>query len=125
MSAAHLLVWAVRAHFDPAGAGPFGHKIVQELAGHGVDVSHISFTDQANTALAFVESLEGGRKPHLQLLPQTLRRPFVPAGSDPAGVVQEAFALHFCSVSLVDSPMRYAHLAAIAAARGGRGHPQF
>ena len=29
----------------------------------------------------------------------------------------DAFALHFCSVSLADSPMRYAHLAAIASAR--------
>ena len=30
---------------------------------------------------------------------------------------RDAFALHFCSVSLVDSPMRHAHLAAISAAR--------
>ena len=98
------------------GQDPFGHKIVQELAGHGVDVSHISFTDQANTALAFVSLEEDGnrtfsfyRKPSADLLyrPDQIRREWF----------REAFALHFCSVSLVDSPMRYAHLAAIAAAR--------
>lgn len=98
------------------GQDPFGHKIVQELAGHGVDVSHISFTDQANTALAFVSLEEDGnrtfsfyRKPSADLLyrPDQIRREWF----------RDAFALHFCSVSLVDSPMRYAHLAAIAAAR--------
>lgn len=98
------------------GQDPFGHKIVQELAGHGVDVSRISFTDQANTALAFVSLEEDGnrtfsfyRNPSADLLyrPDQIRREWF----------REAFALHFCSVSLVDSPMRYAHLAAIAAAR--------
>ena len=65
------------------GQDPFGHKIVQELAGHGVDVSHISFTDQANTALAFVSLEEDGnrtfsfyRKPSADLLyrPDQVRR---------------------------------------------------
>lgn len=98
------------------GQDPFGHKILRELAGYGVDVSRVAFTDQANTALAFVSLEEDGnrtfsfyRKPSADLLyrPEQVRREWF----------QEAFALHFCSVSLVDSPMRYAHLAAIAAAR--------
>lgn len=41
---------------------------------------------------------------------------YSPEQIDPAWFA-DAFALHFCSVSLVDSPMRYAHLAAISAAR--------
>ena len=36
------------------GDDPFGAKITAELAGAGVDVSHIATTDRANTALAFV-----------------------------------------------------------------------
>ena len=98
------------------GNDPFGHRIARELAACGVDLSHLTFTDAANTALAFVSLAEDGdrtfsfyRKPSADLL-------YAPEQIDPAWF-GEAFALHYCSVSLVDSPMRYAHLAAITAAR--------
>lgn len=98
------------------GDDPFGHKLAGELAACGIDLSHLAFTDKASTALAFVSLQEDGtrtfsfyRKPSADLL-------YAPEQIDPAWFA-EAFALHFCSVSLVDSPMRYAHLAAIAAAR--------
>ena len=98
------------------GDDPFGHKIARELAGCGIDLSHLAFTDQASTALAFVSLEEDGsrtfsfyRKPSADLL-------YSPEQIDPAWF-EDAFALHYCSVSLVDSPMRYAHLAAITAAR--------
>ena len=98
------------------GNDPFGHRIARELAARGVDLSHLAFTDAANTALAFVSLAEDGdrtfsfyRKPSADLL-------YAPEQIDPAWF-GEAFALHYCSVSLVDSPMRYAHLAAITAAR--------
>lgn len=98
------------------GNDPFGAKIIAELAGAGVDVSHIATTDRANTALAFVSLQADGnrtfsfyRKPSADLL-------YSPEQVDPA-LFNTAFALHFCSVSLVESPMREAHKAAIAAAR--------
>ena len=98
------------------GDDPFGHKIARELEACGIDLSHLAFTDKANTALAFVSLEEDGnrtfsfyRKPSADLL-------YAPEQIDPAWFT-DAFALHFCSVSLVDSPMRHAHLAAISAAR--------
>ena len=98
------------------GDDPFGHKIARVLAGCGVELSHLEFTSKASTALAFVSLAENGqrtfsfcRKPSADLL-------YAPEQIDP-GWFSQAFALHFCSVSLVDSPMRYAHLAAITAAR--------
>ena len=104
------------AFLSQLGDDPFGHKIAQELSACGIDLSHLVFTDKANTALAFVSLQEDGnrtfsfyRKPSADLL-------YAPEQIDPAWF-REAFALHFCSVSLVDSPMRHAHLAAIAAAR--------
>ena len=104
------------AFLSQLGDDPFGHKIARELADCGIDLSHLAFTDKASTALAFVSLEEDGsrtfsfyRKPSADLL-------YSPEQIDPAWFA-DAFALHFCSVSLADSPMRYAHLAAIAAAR--------
>ena len=98
------------------GDDPFGHKIARELETCGIDLSHLVFTDKANTALAFVSLEKDGnrtfsfyRKPSADLL-------YAPEQIDLAWF-RDAFALHFCSVSLVDSPMRHAHLAAIGAAR--------
>lgn len=98
------------------GDDPFGHKIAQVLAGCGVELSHLEFTGKASTALAFVSTALDGthtfnlcRKPSADLL-------YAPEQIDP-GWFSQAFALHFCSASLVDSPMRYAHLTAITAAR--------
>ena len=98
------------------GDDPFGHKIADGLAGCGIDTAHIAFTDRANTALAFVSLEADGnrtfsfyRKPSADLL-------YAPEQVDTA-LFDTAFALHFCSVALVESPMREAHKAAIAAAR--------
>lgn len=98
------------------GDDPFGRKIALELCRYGVDTSHICFTDKANTALAFVSLDADGqrtfsfyRNPSADLLlsPEQIE----------SGWFDDAFALHFCSVSLVESPMRRAHSRAIAVAR--------
>ncbi len=98
------------------GDDPFGHKILNELSDFGVDVSCISLTDKANTALAFVSLAADGnrtfsfyRKPSADMLcsHEKVR----------AEYFKDAFALHFCSVDLGDFPMRDAHRAAITYAR--------
>ena len=98
------------------GDDPFGHKIIDELAACGIDTSHICLTDKANTALAFVSLEADGnrtfsfyRKPSADLL-------YAPELVD-TSLFANAYALHFCSVALVESPMREAHKTAIAAAR--------
>ncbi len=98
------------------GDDPFGHKIADELTAQGIDLSRVPFTTKANTALAFVSlDADGGRtfsfyrNPSADLL-------YAPEQLD-AGFADDAFALHFCSVSLVESPMRATHIAAIDAAQ--------
>ncbi len=98
------------------GDDPFGHKIVDELCEAGIDVDCIRLTDEANTALAFVSSGANGertfsfyRKPSADML---YRAEYV---TDEA--LADAYALHFCSVSLGDFPMKRAHVAAIGRAR--------
>ena len=94
----------------------FGHKILRGLKAYGINTEHISLTDEANTALAFVSlDPDGGRefsfyrKPSADMLysPDSVREEFF----------GDVFALHFCSVSLGEFPMKEAHRRAISLAR--------
>ena len=98
------------------GDDPFGHKIARALGKEGIDISRISFTDEANTALAFVSLAADGnrtfsfyRKPSADML--------YTAEQVPEDAFENIYALHFCSVSLGDFPMKEAHNKAIEYAR--------
>ncbi|MBR5089950.1 MAG: carbohydrate kinase, partial [Ruminiclostridium sp.] len=106
------------------GDDPFGHKIMHELAEVGVDTGCISLTEEANTALAFVSLGENGdrtfsfyRKPSADMLytPESVREEYF----------DDVFALHFCSVSIGDFPMKEAHRRAIDIIRGRGGIVSF
>ena len=98
------------------GDDPFGHKIIHELDRAGIDTSHVALTDKANTALAFVSLAADGnrtfsfyRKPSADML-------YEPSQVDESAF-EDVFALHFCSVSLGDFPMKEAHVKAIELAQ--------
>lgn len=102
------------------GDDPFGHRIIDELKSVGVDTSCISLTDKANTALAFVSLGENGdrtfsfyRKPSADMLCK--------AESVREESFEGVFALHFCSVSIGDFPMKEAHKRAIDIMRRRNG----
>ena len=91
---------------------PFGEKILRRDLQH----VHTCLLYTSNTALAFVSLEADGnrtfsfyRKPSADLL-------YAPEQVD-TSLFANAYALHFCSVALVESPMREAHKTAIAAAR--------
>jgi len=99
------------------GGDPFGDKIEAYLKDAKIDTSGITRTDEANTALAFVSlDPDGGRtfsfyrKPSADMLmsPDKIKNE----------TFEDAYALHFCSVSIGDFPMREAHVKAIECARG-------
>ncbi|MBQ6441822.1 MAG: carbohydrate kinase [Lachnospiraceae bacterium] len=98
------------------GADPFGDKIENELKHYGIDTSLVKRTEKANTSLAFVALKQDGnrefsfyRKPGADMLynPEDVKKDFF----------TEGFALHFCSVSLGDFPMKEAHQQAVKYAR--------
>ncbi len=98
------------------GDDPFGDKIAEELDSVGIDTSQIIRTDKANTSLAFVALQEDGgrefsfyRKPGADMLYR--------AEDVSKRVFEDAFVLHFCSVSLGDYPMREAHKQALQYAK--------
>ena len=98
------------------GRDPFGDVITRTLNEAGVDTSCISYTDEANTALAFVSHTTDGKSTY-----SFYRNPSADMLFDPTDITAEMFddcyALHFCSVSLGDFSMKDAHRAAITIAR--------
>lgn len=100
------------------GDDPFGDKIVEEFASCGIGCEYIRRTKEANTSLAFVALKEDGnrefsfyRKPGADMLlrPENVK----------AEWFEDAYGLHFCSVSLGNYPMREAHQKAIQCALDG------
>ena len=98
------------------GDDAFGDKIADELKKWNIDCGYIKRTDKATTSLAFVALKEDGnrefffcRKPGADML--------LSEEDVDAEWFKEGYALHFCSVSLGDFPMREAHIKAIRAAQ--------
>ena len=106
------------------GNDPFGHKILDELQTYGIDTSSVKLTDDANTALAFVTVDADGKNTYSFYRNPSADMLYAPENLY-ASDFDDAYALHFCSVSLGDFPMKQAHKAAIAIQRGKGGIVSF
>ncbi len=98
------------------GADAFGDFLLEKLEETGVDTRHVIRTHEANTGLAFVSLREDGerdfsfyRKPSADLL--------LTADEVEESLFEAGDILHFCSVDLVESPMKQAHIKAIQSAK--------
>ncbi|WLR54673.1 PfkB family carbohydrate kinase [Mesobacillus subterraneus] len=98
------------------GQDAFGEYLIDVLNEEKIDTDDVFFTDEANTALAFVSLTESGerdfsfyRKPSADML---LREEEIRPE-----IFREGDILHFCSVDLIESPVKYAHLKAIEYAK--------
>ncbi|MBQ4524028.1 MAG: carbohydrate kinase [Lachnospiraceae bacterium] len=98
------------------GKDPFGDKIISEFEKYDIQCDCIKRTEKANTSLAFVALKEDGnrefsffRNPGADMLfsEEDLQKEWFQSG----------YALHFCSVSLGEFPMKYAHKKAIQYAK--------
>ena len=98
------------------GNDPFGDKIVTELNEYGINVDYIKRTDKANTSLAFVALDENGNREFSFY--RNLGADMLMSENDiDNSWFSDAYALHFCSVSLGNFPMRKAHDKAIRYAK--------
>ena len=98
------------------GNDPFGDKILKELGEAGIDTNYVIRTGEANTALAFV-SLEADGNRTFSFYRNPSADMLLKDTEIDDEVFDDLFALHFCSVSLGDFPMKEAHRAAIDKAR--------
>ncbi|SEN37444.1 fructokinase [Mesobacillus persicus] len=112
------------AMISKLGKDAFGDFLVEKLEEAGVETDKIYRTEEANTALAFVSLKENGerdfsfyRNPSADLLldEEEVHSAWFEAGD----------LLHFCSVDLVESPMKQAHKKAIAAVSEAGGLVSF
>ena len=98
------------------GQDGFGDAILNEVKPLGVDVSRISRTNEANTALAFVSLREDGERDF-----SFYRNPSADMLLSAEEICVEDFnekdILHFCSVSLIDAPIKEAQRRAIEIAK--------
>lgn len=104
------------AFIGKLGADAFGDFLVDKLVASSVDVSRVLRTNEANTALAFVSLKEDGdrdfsfyRNPSADML---LHEDEISGSWFAKGDL-----LHFCSVDLIEAPVKYAHRKAIELAR--------
>lgn len=109
---AYVKLGGEAAMITQLGDDPFGDKIVDEFAACGIGCDYVKRTKEANTSLAFVALKSDGnrefsfyRKPGADML--------LKAEDVKEEWFEDAFALHFCSVSLGDFPMKEAHKKAI------------
>jgi len=94
------------------GIDAFGDVIIDALSNAGVDTSKVLRTSKANTGLAFVSLTKDGerefsfyRKPSADMLLNE---------SEVADILfNEGDILHFCSVDLIDAPVKGAHVKVI------------
>ncbi len=98
------------------GEDPFGDKILHALSSVGIDCATVLRTKKANTSLAFVALKNDGNREFA-----FYRNPGADMLLEKDQLKDEwfsdSFALHFCSVSLGDFPMKDAHKKAIELAR--------
>lgn len=98
------------------GEDAFGEHIIDVLRGNGVDTSWVYKTRRANTGLAFVSLDSTGNREF-----SFFRNPSADLFLSPEQITPELLAdgavLHFCSVDLVDHPVKQAHRRAIELAR--------
>ncbi len=95
------------------GNDAFGDFLIETLEKCNVDVTHIKKTDQANTALAFVSIDHDGERDF-----SFYRNPSADLLFDENEIDESIFkpndVLHFCSVDLIDAPVKKAHYKAIS-----------
>lgn len=98
------------------GYDAFGDYIIQTLSDVGVDTRHITQTRKANTGLAFVSLDEQGNRDFT-----FYRHPSADMLLNKKEIKKQLFKpsdiLHFCSVDLIDAPVKLAHKKAISYAK--------
>ncbi|WP_341302496.1 carbohydrate kinase [Lysinibacillus sp. FSL H8-0500] len=100
------------ALFTQVGQDAFGDFLKTTLQQAGVDTRYIRQTTEGETSLAFVSLATNGDRDFLFYRRQTADLLYKPEYL-PLQLLTSNDIVHFCSVNLVESPMKQAHIALI------------
>ncbi|WP_318505758.1 carbohydrate kinase [Bacillus sp. T3] len=119
--AAAVAKYGMRASMiSKLGNDAFGDFLVEKLEQTGVNTNHILRTDEANTGLAFVSLKKNGERDF-----SFYRNPSADLLLEADELDEKTFGtgdyLHFCSVDLVESPMKHTHKKAINSVKSKNG----
>ena len=90
------------------GDDPFGDYIVEVLDEAGIDTSNIARDKEGETALAFVSLASDGNR-DFKFYRKNSADLRYSVEDIPADILNDCGMIHFCSVDLVESPMKEAH----------------
>ncbi|MFJ7952125.1 carbohydrate kinase [Lysinibacillus sp. NPDC096418] len=100
------------ALLSQVGQDPFGDFLIKTMEMAGVDTMYIAQTTEGETSLAFVSLTEEGDRDFL-FYRRNAADLLYRKEQLPKDLLTTGDMLHFCSVNLVDSPMKYTHEALI------------
>lgn len=98
------------------GQDAFGDYIIDTLHHCQIDTRHIKQSDAYDTSLAFVSLAQDGNRDFKFYRRTAADLQFCKEDID-SDVLQDCGFVHFCSVSLVESPMKQAHIALLDMAK--------
>lgn len=90
------------------GEDAFGDYIVETLEKCGVETNDIHRTSEGDTALAFVSLADDGNR-DFKFYRRTCADMMLHPSQVDKTTLQDCGILHFCSVDLIESPMKYTH----------------
>lgn len=90
------------------GDDPFGDYIIDVLNDAGIDTSNIERDQEGETALAFVSLAADGNR-DFKFYRKNSADLRYSADDIPEDILDDCGMIHFCSVDLVESPMKEAH----------------
>lgn len=90
------------------GDDPFGDYIIDVLNEAGIDTSNIARDQEGETALAFVSLASDGNR-DFKFYRKNSADLRYSVEDIPENILEDCGMIHFCSVDLVDSPMKEAH----------------
>lgn len=90
------------------GQDAFGDHIVEVLEESGIDTSDVFRTSDADTSLAFVSLANDGNR-DFKFYRRTCADKMLAPSMVSNATIEGCHLLHFCSVSLVECPMKHTH----------------
>ncbi|CAN7366408.1 carbohydrate kinase [Paenibacillus sp. LjRoot153] len=115
---------AKSAFIGKLGLDAFGDSLIETMESVGVETRYVFRTAEANTALAFVSLKADGNRDF-----SFYRNPSADMLLAQEDIGEQWFTegdiLHFCSVDLIEAPVKYAHLKAIQTVKQNGGIVSF